>query len=460
MVLAEKDHNKGKASNSHPMKQHTRHLGQTTSEIPPCASSHAISRPTDPFARTSDVIPPPSIQGIHSPHTSQPTNPDAGHTIDILPKMSSAIGRKFVRQQMALAEKYRNKGNDSKGHPMKQCTTRPVPMTSQIPPCASSHAISRPTDPFARTSDVRDPPSIQGVHSPCTSQPTNLDAGHTLRSFVALETQNNDGKPIIYLSGQGFLPSRPVANEIGDILKSHYTDPWSSWKKIPIITRDLWLGEFLRKFSICPPDYNWAKKNFEIQGAAMMKNILNEARTTMNKPNWVKDDVWERLCEHWKSEELKKKSTQANMSKETGTLPTPLDLFRLKHQLSDNTWVDIQEEFARTLEQLTKSAFAQGNPPPSESDVWHAIVRKKGLGMVGRPCYHGSSSSMEWVKRQDFDELRKKMKEIRNERDRLQSRVANIERLAEHNNALIRELMESMNKPSTIDESQDEDGSN
>lgn len=120
----------------------------------------------------------------------------------------------------------------------------------------------------------------------------------------------------------------------------------------------------------------------------------------------------------------------------------------------------VNEEFARTLEQLTKSAFAQGNPPPSESDVWHAIVRKKGLGMVGRPCYHGSSSSMEWVKRQDFDELRKKMKEIRNERDRLQSRVANIERLAEHNNALIRELMESMNKPSTIDESQDEDGSN
>ena len=52
------------------------------------------------------------------------------------------------------------------------------------------------------------------------------------------------------------------------------------------------------KFSISPPDYNWAKKNFEIQGAAMMKNILNEARTTMNKPNWVKDDVWERLCEH------------------------------------------------------------------------------------------------------------------------------------------------------------------
>ena len=52
------------------------------------------------------------------------------------------------------------------------------------------------------------------------------------------------------------------------------------------------------------------------------------------------------------------------------------------------------------------------------------------------------------------------MNEIRNERDKLQSKVANMERLAEHNNALIQELMESMNKSSTIDEIQDEDGSN
>eukprot|EP00256_Glycine_max_P048778 XP_006603151.1 uncharacterized protein LOC102663349 [Glycine max] len=71
---------------------------------------------------------------------------------------------------------------------------------------------------------------------------------------------------------------------------------------------------------------------------------------------------------------------------------TPLDLFRLKHQRKDNnTWVDIQE-FARTLEQWAKSAFAQGNPPPNESDVWHVVRKKKGkmygLGMTGMSCYH------------------------------------------------------------------------
>lgn len=374
IVLAAKEQNKGNASNIPPTKQHIRHVLQTTFEIPPCASSPAISRPSDP-PRTSDT---------------------------------------------AVGEKDQNNGKDSRGYPMKQNTTGPAQMTSQIPPCASSHAISRPSYPPSRTSDVKPPRSIQGAISPRTSHPKNSDAGHTLRSFVALETQNNDGKPVIYLNGHGFLPSRPAANEIEDILKSHYTDPWPSWKKIPISTTDLWFEEFLKKFSICPADYDWAKRNFEMQGAAMMKNILNDARTTMNKPNWIKDGDWERLCEHWKSEELKKSLRQRK----------------------DNTWVDIQNEFAHTLDHLTKSAFAQRKPLPSESE------------MAGK---HGLDSSVEWVKRQEFDELNKKMEEIRNESDKLRTRVANMERLAEHNNALIQELMENMNMPPTVEESQDED---
>ena len=57
---------------------------------------------------------------------------------------------------------------------------------------------------------------------------------------------------------------------------------------------------------------------------------------------------------------------------------------------------------------------------------------------------------MEWVKKQEFDELAKEMEEVKNERDKLQARVANTERLLEHNNALIRELIESMNMPCII----------
>ncbi|XP_020239661.1 uncharacterized protein LOC109818567 isoform X2 [Cajanus cajan] len=474
---ADKDQIKGKASESHPSMQHSRRSAQMTSQIPQCASSHAISRPTDPAARISDVIPPPSVDGIHSPCISQRTNPYAGHTFDMAPKKRSGVRRK-------MADKDHNKGKAFKSYPTKQRTTHLAQKASQNPPCASqpTNSMEGAHSP-ARTSNETPPPSVEGAHSPRTSQPINSDGGRTRRSFTALETQINDGKPILYLDGQGFLPSRPAANGIGDIVKSYFTDPWPSWKKIPSGTRDLWFEEFMGKYSVFPPDYHWAKKNFEMRGTIFLKNNLNKARTTMNKPDWIKDGVWERLCEHWSSEGFKKKSIQAktnrasncgashtggsittsqhraNMMKETGTLPTPLELFRRMHQHKDNTWVDrrsqhLNEVFTRTLKQLTKRALAQGKPPPSESDVWCDVARSKkgkiyGLGMQPKimalsPCYHGSSSSStEWVKKQEFDELRKEMEEVRNERDKLEARFANTERLLEHNNALIRELMES-----------------
>ncbi|KAG4935386.1 hypothetical protein JHK85_050305 [Glycine max] len=487
--MAVKDQNKGKAFKSHPTIQLARHLAEITSQIPPCVSSHAISHPTDPPARTSDVIPPPSILGEHSPCTSQPTNPDAECSLDMASEKTTSVRKKFVRQQ--VAEKDPNKGKASKSHPTKHRTAYLSQMTSQNPPCAS-----RPTNSMegahlpARISDVSLPPSVEGVHSPCTSQPMNSDAGRTDRSFAALETQRNDAKPILYLDEQGFLPSRSAANGIGDILKRNFTDPWPSWKKIPISTRNYWFEEFLENFSVSPPDYNWAKKNFEMRGSVLMKNYLNKARTTMDKPHWIKDVVWERLCEHWTSEGFKKKSTQAktnrasnygashtggsisasqhraNMMKETGTAPTPLELFRRTHQRKDNTWVDrrsqhVNEAFARTLKHMTKRALAEGKPSPSELDVWCDVARSKkgkvyGLGMKSTvmatsPCYNcSSSSSREWVKKQEFDELTKEMEEVKNERDKLQARVANTERLLEHNNALIRELIESMNMPCII----------
>lgn len=98
--MAVRDQNKGKAFKSHPTIQLARHLAEMTSQIPPCVSSHAISHPTDPPARTSDVIPPPSILGVHSPCTSQPTNPDAECSLDMASEKTTSVRKKFVRQQV------------------------------------------------------------------------------------------------------------------------------------------------------------------------------------------------------------------------------------------------------------------------------------------------------------------------------------------------------------------------
>lgn len=115
--------------------------------------------------------------------------------------------------------------------------------------------------------------------------------------------------------------------------------------------------------------------------------------------------------------------------------------------------------------------MTQGTPPPCELDVWCDIAGVKkgkayGLGMestvlVGRPCYRGSSSTLaEWVQREELEQLRKQVEEVRNERDELRDRVANAEKIVEHNNRLMQELIESINRqpiPPTFESSHDED---
>ena len=46
-----------------------------------------------------------------------------------------------------------------------------------------------------------------------------------------------------------------------------------------------------------------------------MKNSLNKARSTKNKPSWLGENVWDRLCDHWRSQEFKKKSIQAKTNR-------------------------------------------------------------------------------------------------------------------------------------------------
>jgi len=72
-----------------------------------------------------------------------------------------------------------------------------------------------------------------------------MDKGMYINVIITLRTTKliiKCGIMIIYMSFCRFLPSRLAANGIGDIFKSHYIDPWPSWKKIPIRTRDLWFG--------------------------------------------------------------------------------------------------------------------------------------------------------------------------------------------------------------------------
>ncbi|QCE11273.1 putative transposase [Vigna unguiculata] len=137
----------------------------------------------------------------------------------------------------------------------------------------------------------------------------------------------------------------------------------------------------MRKYTFLPPDDKLARRNFEIRGENILKSSLNKARASLRKPNWLTEDVWDNLCQHWGSKPFKVKILVAkanrtsdsqgfgislhivgsistsqhgeNMTKWNGKSPTPSELFHHTHQWKkDKTWVDqrsahVDAEFTR-----------------------------------------------------------------------------------------------------------------
>ncbi|XP_058781332.1 uncharacterized protein LOC131655488 [Vicia villosa] len=374
-----------------------------------------------------------------------------------------------------------------------------------LPHSASATRTSNVSIPHAgsatRTSSLTPPSTIRGVTSPSISQPSDSDGAQTPRSsetVVPSETRSNGGKQTLYLDLQGFLPSYAAASGIGDIIRSNYSMPWNSWKKIDSDTRDLWFGEFKKKYNFVPLDDAWARKNFERRGATIMKNNLNKVRVTRKRPSWIDLNMWNTLCEHWGTSEYKKKSMQAktnrasdcggfgmplhtcgsittsqhraNLTELNGTPPAPSDLFVHTHQhRKNNTWVDrrsehVYEKFKRRWEELTQQESSQGTPPPKEIDVWTEVagIRKGhvyGLGsesssFASRRNYRGSSSSStEWVQRHEFEELKIEREEMRIEREEMRNERDELR-------DMLKQLMKSLNfrpKPYIRDQVHEDD---
>ncbi|KAJ1387123.1 putative transposase, Ptta/En/Spm, plant [Sesbania bispinosa] len=351
----------------------------TSTNFPTSFSSPVLSPSTAPLHRSShDIVPSIGPAGQPSSHTTSTT---------------SLISTSSPALSPAIAPLHRS----SQYTPSFEVQSGQSPPTSQpshLNP--NTHHLVPPTQLSPHNNHSPTPP-IDGELAPGTNES---------RAPSKTPTESTSGKTILYLDGQGFLPSRPAANGVADILKSHYTDPWPSWKKIPYTVRDFWFDEFMRKFSICPLDGKWARKNFDMRGAALMKNNLEKAHVKMEKPNWIGESVWDRLCQHWGSATFKKKVDKQKqighltvedlecpftLTISIGTAPTPAELFRLTHQRKDNTWVDrrsahIDEEFTRTWQELTQRASEQGTHPPTEFDVWHDVAEVKkgriyGLGL-------------------------------------------------------------------------------
>ncbi|KAL4306591.1 hypothetical protein AHAS_Ahas16G0193600 [Arachis hypogaea] len=71
-------------------------------------------------------------------------------------------------------------------------------------------------------------------------------------------------------------------------------------KKLDATRKFLW-KKFERKYQFVPPDLHWAQKNFEKQGAALLKNLLGKVRASRVKPQLIGEETWDALCAYWKT---------------------------------------------------------------------------------------------------------------------------------------------------------------
>ncbi|WJX72968.1 hypothetical protein P8452_56798 [Trifolium repens] len=95
-----------------------------------------------------------------------------------------------------------------------------------------------------RTSNVIPPFNSQ----PCDSE-TQISSHDATPHTMPSTTRTSNGTHTNIAPHIRFLPSYAAANEIGDIMRSNYSKPWYSWKKIDTDTTDLWFRAFKGKYN-------------------------------------------------------------------------------------------------------------------------------------------------------------------------------------------------------------------
>ena len=163
-----------------------------------------------------------------------------------------------------MSDKGKGKGKGSGSRrPDKLSIVRPPAQTEQNPLTSPATMSSSPAGNSSST-----PASGVGVNSPIPQNNADLTPGSS-NSHDSSNNESSSRKKLLHLDGAGyvieifnnfimfvlmalmncycyrFLPSNTAARAITNLIKSHYVEPWLSWKKIPPKVRELLFEEFL-----------------------------------------------------------------------------------------------------------------------------------------------------------------------------------------------------------------------
>ncbi|XP_060206889.1 uncharacterized protein LOC132634816 [Lycium barbarum] len=305
--------------------------------------------------------------------------------------------------------------------------TTPPPGYTLKPLSSSTPASIAPPYPIPSSSS---PPSSvtpsaslhQGV-TPIHDSPDALVGGGAASS-ASIQPGQVDASGKVYIipdCNNTFYPSSQPVHAITEIIKAFYKDYYPTWSDIPYSLRQILFEEFKKHVWWFPENERKIWKSFEARAKNRLSYLLSQARNKNERPQWIEEQIWNRLVQHWSSEGFKKKSAQAKanrasekggclhtggpisfgtlwrrMEEELGRPPTLGEIFQRTHmkKLPDGqmVWVEPRaektyNEYQQILKRLKHTQSAED--AVNEVDVWLKVIggKKKGkaygLGSFG-----------------------------------------------------------------------------
>ncbi|XP_027936137.1 uncharacterized protein LOC114191155 [Vigna unguiculata] len=143
-------------------------------------------------------------------------------------------------------------------------------------------------------------------------------------------------RPMIEPVGRGFVPSRVASQAITKTIKQQFLNPWPSWGSIPEKDKDIFWQRFKRRVQWALEHEIAIRRNFNSRASHRLSEMFRDARMARERPEWIPNDVWTRLLEHWNSPSYQSKyiAAKKNRAFETGgTLHTGGSITTYEHAL-------------------------------------------------------------------------------------------------------------------------------
>ncbi|XP_056158501.1 uncharacterized protein LOC130134825 [Syzygium oleosum] len=206
--------------------------------------------------------------------------------------------------------------------------------------------------------------------------------------------------------GDSFTDATYVVRRLNKIINNYWMGQYSSWTTAPKEIKELWWNEFKRKFRWDEAEEKEVKRNFKKKADDHMRNVMNRAKRSQEKSDFITADNWAEIKSTWDTEkhkqisEINKKNRASSssegsatyvggsiniekhrkrMADELGTEPTFMATFEHTFQKKDKTWTgnrakaikDKYDELVMSTAAASGDGDGDGDSVAASEILWH-----------------------------------------------------------------------------------------